>query len=172
MTSRSSTTLFRHIEHLRTPTCLHQAYLARRTRISTTSARKTRHLSTHANPENTTKSGLSERTALITGGSSGIGYAIAERFLQEGARRVILVGRQRKKLQDAADQLMRSLEFTQKNEDNFIGSQVATRTPEEDRSRPTTAPREDRIQLLVGDISTVKTWMGELEKEMVWTFNL
>jgi tRNA-splicing endonuclease subunit Sen54 len=126
-------------------------------------------LSTRANPENTINPRLSERTALITGGSSGIGYAIAERFLQEGARRVILVGRQRKKLQDAADQLMRSLAFTQENGDDISNSssEVATRMPEEDRSRPTTIPGDDRIQLLVGDISTVKTWMGELEKEMV-----
>lgn len=162
MNSRPSTTLFRHIEHLRTPACLHQACLTRRTRVSTT---KTRRLST----ETITNSRLSERTALITGGSSGIGYAIAERFLQEGARRVILVGRQRKKLQDAADQLIRSLEFTQKeNGEDISSSQVATRMPEEDRSRPTTtAPGEDRIQLLVGDVSTVKTWMGDLEKEMV-----
>ena len=113
--------------------------------------------------------------AVVTGATRGIGYAIAERFLQEGARRVILVGRQRKKLQDAADQLMRSLAFTQENGDGISSSssEVATRMPEEDRSRPnTTIPGDDRIQLLVGDISTVKTWMGELEKEMVWLSSL
>jgi tRNA-splicing endonuclease subunit Sen54 len=118
-------------------------------------------LSTPAHPENTPKPRLSERTALITGGSSGIGYAIAERFLQEGARRVILVGRRRDRLQDAADQLMQSSALSQRNGDDVNG-QVATRLPAEDRTIP-----EDRIQLLVGDISTAKTWMGELEKEMV-----
>ncbi|CRG83885.1 putative tRNA-splicing endonuclease subunit sen54 [Talaromyces islandicus] len=164
MASRPSTNLFRHIEHLRSPTCLHQAQLTRRARISSTAtATKTRRLSTPAHSKNTAEPRLAERTALITGGSSGIGYAIAERFLQEGARRVILVGRRRERLQDAADQLMRSLTVSQGDGDDING-QVATRMPEEDRARPTIP--EDRIQLLVGDISTAKTWAGELEKEM------
>lgn len=166
MMSRPNTNIFRHIDLLRTPTCLLRQARITTTTTATATATKTRRLSTPAHSNHTAKPRLSERTALITGGSSGIGYAIAERFLQEGARRVILVGRRRERLQDAADQLMRSLALSQDN----ISSQVATRTPEEDRNGSTIP--DDRIQLLVGDISTAKTWMGELEKEMVQTPSL
>lgn len=44
------------------------------------------------------------KTALITGGSSGIGYAIASRFLQEGYQ-TIITGRNAKKLKKAAAEL-------------------------------------------------------------------
>ncbi|KAM5454024.1 hypothetical protein McanMca71_000403 [Microsporum canis] len=42
---------------------------------------------------------------MITGGSSGIGLGIAHRFLLEGAERIILVGRNRKRLEDAVKSL-------------------------------------------------------------------
>ncbi|KAJ5953253.1 hypothetical protein N7454_000149 [Penicillium verhagenii] len=45
---------------------------------------------------------LSGRTCMVTGGTSGIGFAIAERFLQEGASSIILVGRSRERLEAAA----------------------------------------------------------------------
>ncbi|KAJ6095941.1 hypothetical protein N7486_006687 [Penicillium sp. IBT 16267x] len=48
---------------------------------------------------------LSGRTCMITGGTSGIGFAIAERFLQEGASSIILVGRSLKRLEAAATKL-------------------------------------------------------------------
>ncbi|KAJ5672009.1 Short-chain dehydrogenase/reductase SDR [Penicillium longicatenatum] len=45
---------------------------------------------------------------MITGGTSGIGFAIAERFLQEGASSIILVGRSRERLEAAATNLRSS----------------------------------------------------------------
>lgn len=47
---------------------------------------------------------LNNKVALITGGSSGIGYGIASAFVREGAR-VIITGRNEKKLKQAVDNL-------------------------------------------------------------------
>ncbi|KAF5725054.1 peroxisomal short-chain alcohol dehydrogenase [Fusarium mundagurra] len=45
------------------------------------------------------------RTVLITGGSAGIGYAIAENFALAGADKVIITGRTRPKLDEAISRL-------------------------------------------------------------------
>jgi len=45
-----------------------------------------------------------KRVAIVTGGGSGIGYAIAERFVKDGIHTVI-VGRDEQKLKDAKDKL-------------------------------------------------------------------
>jgi 3-oxoacyl-[acyl-carrier protein] reductase len=47
------------------------------------------------------------KSVLVTGGSSGIGYAVAETFLREGAE-VIICARNRDKLEDAASRLKSS----------------------------------------------------------------
>lgn len=47
---------------------------------------------------------LEGRVALITGGSSGIGFAIAESFLSQGAS-VILAGRREAVLRECCDKL-------------------------------------------------------------------
>lgn len=120
---------------------------------------------------------LSGRTCMITGGSSGIGFAIAERFLQEGVDRVILVGRSYERLVRAATQLARpnpeSSATTQTNNTNNDNI-VATRTPEEDQaldqskiSPGTLIPSSSQISLLVGDVSEASTWTRELENAMV-----
>ena len=50
-------------------------------------------------------SGLLEgKTAIVTGGSKGIGYSIAERFMNEGAK-VIICSRNESELSDAASKL-------------------------------------------------------------------
>ena len=47
---------------------------------------------------------LKDKTAIITGGGSGIGLATARAFCKEGAK-VILFGRRKEKLISAADEL-------------------------------------------------------------------
>ena len=47
---------------------------------------------------------LTDKTAVVTGGSSGIGFATAQRFIDEGAS-VIVTGRRRAELDSAAAQL-------------------------------------------------------------------
>jgi NADP-dependent 3-hydroxy acid dehydrogenase YdfG len=47
---------------------------------------------------------LADKTAVVTGGSSGIGLAVARAFLDEGAR-VAITGRQQAKLRQAAESL-------------------------------------------------------------------
>lgn len=114
---------------------------------------------------------LSGRTCMITGGTSGIGFAIAERFLQEGAARVILVGRSQQRLTDAAARLGLPAEEKDGN-----GSDVlATRAPENQQQTPgldgdgngQQTQSNGRIGLLVGDVSEPGSWMRQLEKEMV-----
>ncbi|CAG8934414.1 unnamed protein product [Penicillium salamii] len=102
---------------------------------------------------------LSGRKCLITGGTSGIGYAIAERFLQEGASTIVLVGRSQERLEQAA---LRLAPFANTSPIEEGDSVVATRAPEEDaRQSPS-----GNIRLLVGDVSDARSWMRELEKEM------
>ncbi|GIK05658.1 hypothetical protein Aspvir_009771 [Aspergillus viridinutans] len=121
---------------------------------------------------------LSGRTCMITGGTSGIGFAIAERFLQEGAKRIILVGRSHERLVNAASKLEAStsgnaFSAVESRADNII-REVATKAPETDQqsqSKDTEAKSpidsSGRVSLLVGDVSEAGTWLRELEKAMV-----
>lgn len=43
------------------------------------------------------------KTCIVTGGSSGIGLAIARRFAAEGARKIVLVARNSERLQRLRD---------------------------------------------------------------------
>ncbi|KAF7159962.1 hypothetical protein CNMCM6106_007377 [Aspergillus hiratsukae] len=123
---------------------------------------------------------LAGRTCMITGGTSGIGFAIAERFLQEGAKRIILVGRSHERLVKAASKLEaptsgNAFAAVQSSSDSIV-REVATKAPETDQqsqNRDTEAKphgtlidSSSRISLLVGDISEAGTWLRELEKAM------
>ena len=48
--------------------------------------------------------GIKGRRAIVTGGSSGIGFETARQFLEEGVR-VLITGRNEKKLTEARDDL-------------------------------------------------------------------
>ncbi|KXG52806.1 Short-chain dehydrogenase/reductase SDR [Penicillium griseofulvum] len=97
---------------------------------------------------------------MVTGGTSGIGFAIAERFLQEGASTIVLVGRSQTRLEEAAAKLV-SLRVIPPDLGES-SNEIATRTPEEDNQEST----QGKIRLLVGDVSDAGSWMRELEKEM------
>jgi NAD(P)-dependent dehydrogenase (short-subunit alcohol dehydrogenase family) len=47
---------------------------------------------------------LQRKVAVITGGSTGIGLAVAKRFVAEGAQ-VFITGRRKKELDDAVEEL-------------------------------------------------------------------
>ncbi|KAF7176199.1 hypothetical protein CNMCM7691_001915 [Aspergillus felis] len=116
---------------------------------------------------------------MITGGSSGIGFAIAERFLQEGAKRIILVGRSHERLVNAASKLEASTSgnafaAVESRGDSII-REVATKAPETDQlsqNKDTEAKSQGtlidsgRVSLLVGDVSQAGTWLRDLEKAM------
>lgn len=128
---------------------------------------------------------LSGRTCMVTGGTSGIGFAIAERFLQEGAKRVIFVGRSYPRLMKAASRLEQAAatpsSAAETGEEEGYGDDVATRSPEEDVAQNVKAKEveerkdvspgaviaaSERISLLVGDVSSAESWMRALEREM------
>jgi NAD(P)-dependent dehydrogenase (short-subunit alcohol dehydrogenase family) len=62
------------------------------------------YVSRKLNQENTMSQKLSEKVALVTGGSSGIGLATAKRFVAEGAF-VFITGRRQTELDAAVDEI-------------------------------------------------------------------
>ncbi|PIG82081.1 hypothetical protein AARAC_000221 [Aspergillus arachidicola] len=104
-----------------------------------------------------TSAHLTGRTCMITGGTSGIGFAIANRFLQEGAEHIILVGRSYERLLKAATRL-------QVNDEGTRIQEAADETIP--KSQGTLIESSDRISLLVGDVSEAGSWLRELEKAM------
>ncbi|CAK40550.1 uncharacterized protein An11g00760 [Aspergillus niger] len=111
-------------------------------------------------PQFTPSNRLSNRTCMITGGTSGIGFAIAERFLQEGAARVILVGRSYERLYNAASRLqIESPEIPSTEPPQLIAN------PEQHQLLESSS----RISLLIGDIAEAGSWTRELEKAMQTT---
>lgn len=82
---------------------------------------------------------LRGKTALITGGSSGIGLAVAHRFAMEGAK-VFIAGRKQHQLDQALAQIGRDAEAIQAD---------VTRTADLDRLFASVADRAARLDVLV-----------------------
>ncbi|WNG35629.1 SDR family oxidoreductase [Archangium violaceum] len=74
---------------------------------------------------------LDGRTAIITGGGSGIGFAIAERFAREGAE-VVIAGRSRQRLDEAVAKIGRGA-----------------------RGVPTDVGDEEQVQRLINSVASV-----------------
>lgn len=96
---------------------------------------------------------------MITGGSSGIGLAIAERFLNEGASKVVIVGRSYPRLLDAAKQLQHGAENTS------ISTEYKPNSNDGAQGQVTSV--SEKISILVGDVSEIDSWSRTLEKELV-----
>src|SRR5204863_4037406 len=87
---------------------------------------------------------LKGSTCMITGGSSGIGLAIAQRFLCEGAERIIIVGTNKMRLFRALEQL-RSLDASlwSGKEDGMPSESIDKATAENRSNAP---DQEDPLQ--------------------------
>ncbi|KAL1875544.1 tRNA-splicing endonuclease subunit sen54 [Paecilomyces lecythidis] len=98
------------------------------------------------------------RSCMITGGSSGIGLAIAERFISEGVSKVIIVGRSYPRLLDAANRLQHA------SRNAAVSPQNKPNT--DDGVQGQLVSVSEKISVLVGDVSAIDSWSRTLEKEM------
>ncbi|KAK2746968.1 hypothetical protein FQN57_002540 [Myotisia sp. PD_48] len=99
---------------------------------------------------------LEGATCMITGGSSGIGLGIAQRFLLEGAEKIILVGRNKQRLYNALSQL-----------DTIIPIPSHTDLclkPEE--GAHSEIIHQGRFCLVVGDVGNPSFWGEDVKKLM------
>lgn len=101
---------------------------------------------------------LRGRTCLITGGTSGIGFAIARRFLLEGADQLILLGRSRQRLVDAALRLEQTPSLRELHGPSHAHV-----------SSGASAGQVGRVTILVGDVSDAALWTRDLEGRLVFS---
>jgi 3-oxoacyl-[acyl-carrier protein] reductase len=93
--------------------------------------------------------GIKGRRAIVTGGSSGIGFATARQLLEEGAR-VLITGRDEKKLSQARDEL-------EKRTGGEVHAVVADMTKESDIAKMVETARErlGGVDILVNNAGTM-----------------
>lgn len=118
---------------------------------------------------------------MITGGASGIGFAIAQRFLREGVGKIILAGRRKERLIDALERLQAEsngvlglagqgdevnpeASAAQQIEDGAAGS---TELLEVSRGDNHEILASGQFGLLVGDVGDPLFWGNEVKKAMV-----
>jgi NAD(P)-dependent dehydrogenase (short-subunit alcohol dehydrogenase family) len=77
------------------------------------------YVSRKLNQENTMSQKLSEKVALVTGGTSGIGLATAKRFVAEGAY-LFITGRRQTELDAAVDEIGKNVTGIQGKEQFYV----------------------------------------------------
>ncbi|MEU9118930.1 glucose 1-dehydrogenase [Streptomyces sp. NPDC048506] len=107
---------------------------------------------------------LDGKVALVTGGSSGIGFAIAQRFVEEGAY-VFITGRRRPELDKAQDEIGRNVMAVQGD---------VTVSADLDRLFQTIAKEKGKIDVVVANSGLVDPQeFGQITEESFdRTFNL
>ncbi|KAI2084623.1 hypothetical protein LOZ36_004633 [Ophidiomyces ophidiicola] len=162
------------------------------------SNRNVRHLSSSSeSPRFLYETGrLDGATCMVTGASSGIGFAIAQRMLHEGARKVTLVGRSEERLNHALRHLQKSDIQTNTTNEPKVGfgppdtkSETKTVSPSSldtksagealEKAKPEmlpskkdspaasdTMPISDRLSVLIGDVGNPSFWSEKGNKAM------
>lgn len=99
---------------------------------------------------------LDGKVALVTGGSSGIGFAIAQRFVEEGAY-VFITGRRQPELDKARDEIGRNVKAVQGD---------VTITADLDRLFQTIEKEKGRIDVIVANSGMVDPQeLGQITEE-------
>jgi tRNA-splicing endonuclease subunit Sen54 len=115
---------------------------------------------------------------MVTGGSSGIGYAIAKRFLAEGAGKIIIVGRSKQRLSDAVRRLRSASESGTThgqsrdpiegiNMESSAAKQMGDGVAGSRLSDGVGTTGAGQFDLLVGDVGDSSFWSDEVKKSMV-----
>lgn len=104
---------------------------------------------------------LEDKVALVTGGSSGIGFAIAERFLQEGAT-VMIVSRSKKRCENAVTRLRKLWKQVDYTNGDVSRADDAKRIVDE------TITRFGRIDILVNNAGIYLEKRAENTSEREW----
>jgi len=105
---------------------------------------------------------LKDKVALVTGGSSGIGLAIAERFLQEGAK-VMIVSRSKQKCESTVENLKKKGQVHVA----FVQGDVS-KADDAQRMVDTTVKRFGQIDILVNNAGIYMEKRVENTTEEEW----
>jgi NAD(P)-dependent dehydrogenase (short-subunit alcohol dehydrogenase family) len=105
---------------------------------------------------------LKDKIALVTGGSSGIGFAIAERFLKEGAK-VMIASRSKKRCENAVRRVRR----LGKEQADYMQGDVS-RADDAKRMVDETVRRFGRIDILVNNAGIYSEKRAEDTTEEEW----
>lgn len=105
---------------------------------------------------------LKDKVALVTGGSSGIGLAIAERFLQEGAK-VMIVSRSKQKCERSVENLKKKGQVHVA----FVQGDVS-KADDAQRMVDTTVKRFGQIDILVNNAGVYMEKRVENTTEEEW----
>ncbi|HXP49497.1 MAG TPA: SDR family oxidoreductase [Bacteroidia bacterium] len=107
--------------------------------------------------------GLDGKTAVITGGNSGIGLATAQRFVQEGAY-VFITGRRQNELDKAVKQIGRNVVGVQSDVSNVADL---------DRLYDTVKQQKGHIDILFANAGGIEVApLGSITEARSWTVDL